>query len=299
MRGELGAVVALLVMTAIWGSTFVIVKDTVEEMAIGSFLALRFAIATLVLVALVPRAVLRLDRTTVRAGVLLGILYGLGQVLQTWGLANTSPSISGFVTSMYVVFTPLIVAVLVRARVRATTWLAVAIALVGIGVLTVGGSAAGAGIGLGELLTLASAAIYAGHIVALGAWSAGRDAIGLSVVQLATVTVVALASTPLDGRVDLPPDGGAWLAVLYTAIAAGTLALLLQTWAQARIDPSRAAVVMMFEPVFAAGFAVIAGVEEPSLRMLVGGVLVLTSLYVVEAGARGSADAGVVHVGPP
>lgn len=282
-------------MTMIWGSTFVIIKDAVEGLAIGSFLAIRFAIAAAVLLVLRPGILRRLDADAWRIGTYLGVLYGLGQVLQTWGLDLTSPAVSGFITGLYVVFTPLILAVLLRRPVGRAAWLAVLIATAGIAVLSLQGFA----IGNGELLTLVAAFVYAAHIVALGAWSSGRDALSLAFVQLVVITVVAVASMPLDDRVELPDTGAEWFAVLYTAVFASSLVLLLQTWAQARIAPTRAAVTMMLEPVFAAAFAVAVGMDDLTIRMVAGGILVLVAMYVVELGPRHGADADVPHPGPP
>ncbi len=293
-RGSLLPVIAVVAMTAIWGSTFVIIKDAVVDLPIGSFLAVRFTIAAAVLLALRPRMLARLSRADLRVGIALGVLYGVGQVLQTWGLSFTSPSVSGFVTALYVVFTPLILAVLLRQRVGRTAWLAVAIATIGVGVLSLDGFA----LGRGEWLTMLAAFIYAAHIVALGAWSSGRDALGLSFVQLVVIALVAIASMLFDGRAELPNTSDEWFAVLYTAVFAGSLVLLLQTWAQARIAPTRAAVAMMLEPVFAAGIAVAVGVDDLTVRMVVGGALVLAAMYVVELGPRRGADAEVVHPGP-
>ena len=285
---------AVVAMTAIWGSTFVIIKDAVAELAIGSFLAIRFAIAAAVLLAIRPRMLTRLTRADVRVGIALGLLYGVGQVLQTWGLSFTSPSVSGFVTALYVVFTPLILAVVLRQRVGALAWVAVVIATIGVGVLSLQGFA----LGRGEWLTMLAAFVYGAHIVALGAWSRGRDALGLSFVQLVVIALVAVASMPIDGHVELPSGRDEWFAVLYTAVFAGSLVLLLQTWAQARIAPTRAAVAMMLEPVFAAGIAVAVGVDDLTVRMVVGGALVLVAMYVVELGPRRGAEAEVVHPGP-
>lgn len=293
-RGSLLPVLAVVAMTAIWGSTFVIIKDAVEDLAIGSFLAIRFAIAAAVLLAIRPGILRRLRRDDLRVGLALGLLYGVAQVLQTWGLSFTSPSVSGFVTALYVVFTPLILAVILRRRVGGVAWLAVGIATVGVGILSLRGFA----LGSGEWLTMLAAFVYAAHIVALGAWSRGRDALGLSFVQLVVIALVAVASMPIDGHAELPSGRAEWFAVLYTAVFAGSLVLLLQTWAQARIAPTRAAVAMMLEPVFAAGIAVAVGVDDLTARMVIGGALVLVAMYVVELGPRHGADAEVVHPGP-
>lgn len=292
---ELLPVLALVLITVVWGSTFVIIKDAVTAMPVSSFLAVRFAIAALVLAMVRPRAVLRLDRRSWQLGALLGVLYGVAQLLQTWGLSLTSPSVSGFVTALYVVFTPLIVAVVLRRRVEPIVWFSMLIALAGVATLSLQGLA----IGGGELLTALAALVYAAHIVALSDWSRGRDPVGLSFVQLAACALVAAAAVPIEGGARLPSSGVEWFAVLYTAIAAGILVLLLQTWAQARIAPTKAAIVMMLEPVCAAGFAVVLGVDDLTVRMVVGGGMILAATMVVELGPRGSVDAVTPHPGPP
>ena len=231
---------------------------------------------------------------------LLGVVYGGAQLLQTVGLQTTSASVSGFVTGMYVVFTPLLGALLLRARIGPVVWLAVALSTAGLGVLSLQGFS----IGGGEALTLASALLYAAHIVGLGLWSTGRSAIGLTVVQLLTITVVCGAAAA-PGGVVLPQTGGDWFALVYMALVAGALALVVQTWAQAHLTATRAAIIMTMEPVFAGLFAVLLGGERLGLRVLLGGGLVLAAMYLVELGPRRPEDqdvaeeiGGVTHVGP-
>lgn len=279
-------VLALLGVTAAWGSTFFLLKDVVDRVPTPDFLAVRFAVAALAVALLAPRAVARLTARERRAGLLLGLVYGAGQITQTVGLETTSASVSGFVTGMYVVFTPLLAAVLLRARAGAAVWLAVALSTAGLAVLSLRGLA----IGGGELLTLVGALCYAGHIVGLGAWSRAGSALGLAVVQLgATSAVCAVAAAP--GGVALPQRGGDWLALLYVALVAGSAALVVQTWAQAHLAPVRAAVVMTTEPVWAAAFAVVFGGEVLGPRVAVGGALVLAAMYVVELAPRSRLEA--------
>jgi drug/metabolite transporter (DMT)-like permease len=280
-RTQALATAALVAVTAAWGSTFFLIRDLLERVPVADFLAVRFAIAALALVVVAPRSVGRLSGRARRQGLLLGALYGCAQVLQTTGLQHTSASVSGFVTGMYVVLTPLLGALLLRQRVGLTTWSAVALATAGLGVL----SLRGASIGYGEALTLASAALYALHILALGRWSTGKDALGLSVVQMAVIaTIAAVAAVP--GGLTLPQTTADWGSVLFMALVAGALALLAQTWAQAHLAPTRAAIVMTLEPVFAAGFAVVLGGEDATARMLLGGLLVVLAMLVVEASPR-------------
>ncbi|MBE1158886.1 DMT family transporter [Dyella acidiphila] len=287
-RISLLATVGLLVMTAVWGSTFVLIKGVLDRMPVADFLAVRFIIAAIVMFALFHRHVARLSRRQLWRGALLGAIYGAGQLLQTWGLALISPSVSGFVTGMYVVFTPILAAVLLRQRTPSVVWLAVGLATFGLGLLSLNGFSVDEGV----WLTLLSALLYGLHIVALGHWSRADEAFGLSAVQMAVIALVCLLATAGHGGPSLPPDIDAWLATLYMALIAGAGAMLMQTWAQAHLPATRAAIVMTTEPVFAAGFAVAFGVDALTWRMLLGGGLVLAAMYLVElAPRRGGKDA--------
>jgi drug/metabolite transporter (DMT)-like permease len=278
----------LVLLTAVWGSTFFLIRDLVATVPPTDFLAVRFSIAAVLMLVIFWPRVRRLGRYEWVVGLGLGVVYGVAQLLQTVGLAHTDASVSGFITGTYVVLTPVFSALLLRERVPPSTWLAVALATVGLGVLSLHG---GLSLGLGETLTLACAAVYALHIIGLGRWSTPSHATGLAAVQMVAIAVVCVGSA-LPGGIVLPADGGQWAAVLYMATAAGVLALWVQTWAQARMSATRAAIVMTLEPVFAAFFAVVAGQEPLTWRMLVGGVLVLAAMYVVELRAAARRRAG-------
>lgn len=281
LSGELAATLGLIAVTAVWGSTFFLIKDVVARMPVLDFLAVRFLIAAALMAVICWRQAGDLSRVQLQRGLLLGVVYGLAQILQTEGLARTSASVSGFITGMYVVLTPVLGALLLRQRTPRSTWAAVALATVGLAVLSLKGLA----IGFGEALTLASAAVYALHIIGLGAWSTSRDALGLSVVQMAAIAAVCtLGAAP--GGLTMPPDAGAWVAVLYMAVVAGAGALVVQTWAQAHLPATRAAIVMTTEPVFAALFAVMFGGEVLGPRTVVGGALVLSAMYLAELAPR-------------
>jgi drug/metabolite transporter (DMT)-like permease len=281
------ATVLLLSVTTIWGSTFFLIRDLVAHVPPADFLGVRFAIAAFAMFVLFRRQTLALTRRELRLGVVLGLLYGVAQLLQTMGLQHTAAAVSGFVTGTYVVLTPILAAVLLRDRVPRTTWLAVGLATVGLAVLSLRGLA----IGPGELLTLGSAAVYALHIIGLGRWATPGAALGLATVQACVIAVVCIVGS-VPGGIVLPATGGQWANLLYMALVAGALALWAQTWGQAHLTATRAAIVMTMEPVFAALFAVLFGGESLTGRMLVGGALVLTAMYVVElAGRRRDATA--------
>lgn len=290
-RTSLVATLVLLAMTASWGSTFFLIKDLLDRVPTLDFLAVRFAIAGLVMAAVAPRALARLSAESRRRAVVLGGVYGVAQILQTAGLAHTPASVSGFVTGMYVVCTPLLAAVLLRTRITPLVWAAVALATAGLGVLTLDGLS----VGYGEAITLVAAVLYALHIVALGAWANAREALGISIVQLLVIAAICLVATAPDGIV-LPDNGRDWLSLVYMALVAGALALVGQTWAQSHLPPTRSAIVMSMEPVFAAFFAVMLGGESVTGRMVTGGLLVLAAMLVVEAAPRRKVEGEVQHL---
>jgi drug/metabolite transporter (DMT)-like permease len=285
------ATLTLLAVTATWGSTFYLIKDLLDRVPVLDFLAVRFAIASVALFLMAPRALGRLSATARKNAVVLGLLYGVAQILQTAGLAHTPASVSGFITGMYVVCTPLLAALLLRNRITTMTWGAVALATAGLGVLSLEGFS----IGYGEALTFVAAILYALHIVGLGAWAGAREAMGMTIVQLVVITVVCFVATVPDGLV-LPATPRDWVSVVYMAAFAGALALAGQTWAQSHLPPTRAAIIMTMEPVFAALFAVLLGGESLTLRMAVGGAMVLTAMLLVELVPRRRIEAEVQHI---
>lgn len=290
-RTTLLATAALLAVTACWGSTFFLIHDLLTRIPTLDFLAVRFTIASLTLIALAPRALGRLTRESRRHAVVLGCLYGTAQILQTAGLAKTPASVSGFITGMYVVATPLFAALILRSRIGPLTWGAVGLAMVGLGILTLSGFS----VGYGEALIFVAAMIYALHIVGLGAWSDARQTLGMAIVQLIVIAVICLACTAPNGLV-LPSRTSDWVSVLYMSVFAAAAAMIGQTWAQAHLPPTRVAIIMSMEPVFAALFAVLFGGESATVRMLIGGLLVLAAMLMAELAPRRKVEAEVARL---
>jgi drug/metabolite transporter (DMT)-like permease len=275
------ATLLLVALTAVWGSTFFLIRDLVETVPPVDFLAVRFTLSAVVMLVVFWRPVRALSRRQVLVGAALGALYGLAQILQTQGLATTPASVSGFITGTYVVLTPVFTALLLREPAAASTWAAVVLATAGLALLSLNGFS----VGVGEAITLLAAALYALHIVGLGRNSAAEIATGLSVVQMAVIAALCVVGA-LPGGVVLPAGPRQWASVLYMVVFASILALWVQTWSQAHLPATRAAIVMTLEPVFAAFFAVTLGDEAATWRMVLGGALVLTAMYAVEVLAR-------------
>jgi drug/metabolite transporter (DMT)-like permease len=288
-----GATLSLVAVTAIWGSTFTVVKHAIRPdgpMTVTGFLAWRFAVATLAMLMARPRSVAGLGTAGWRHGAWLGVALGTGYVTQTFGLQSTPAGVSGFITGMFVVLTPLVSALVLRRRVGRTAWAAVTISTVGLALLSLGSTSGQHGTLGGVALTLCCAVAFAFHIVGLGEWSNRHDAVGLAVVQMATVTVICtLAALPTGGLAP-PPTVGAWVAIGITALAASAVAYFVQTWAQTILDATRTAVILTMEPVFAGVFAVLLAGEAMGSRALLGSALVLGAMFLVELGPRRRPD---------
>ena len=268
--------VILTAVAAIWGSAFLSMKGTLERLDVNSFLAWRFAIATLVLIAIRPSVVKKIDLAFAKKGALLGIFLGSGYIFQSFGLTLTTVSNTGFITGLYVVLTPVVAAIFLRKNFTLVEWFAVFVATAGLALLSFNGFH----FGLGEFLVLMSALLFAMHIVGLGEWSKGLDTYALTVLQLGTCAVVTFVAS-LKSGFRAPPDSGVWFSIIYTALFATALAFIVQTWAQSFIAPSSVAVILAMEVVFAAGFGIWLLDEPVTLRIALGGLLVIASMYLI------------------
>ena len=229
------AVLALIAVTAVWGVTFVQVKDALALYPLFAFLTVRFAIASLVLAVPAAGRVRSLGRRGWVAGVSLGLLLATGYGLQTAGLDRTTVSSAGFITGLYVVFTPLLALLLFRTRVGGAVWVGVALAVAGLALL----SGVSAGDPVGDLLVLAGSAAYSLQIVLMERYAPRYDPVAFTQAEmLAAFAGFAVVAVAL-GQVELPHGWTVWGALLVTGIFASALAFLVQTWAQRRTSATR------------------------------------------------------------
>jgi drug/metabolite transporter (DMT)-like permease len=267
---------ALLAVSASWGMAFVVMKDAIERQSVNNFLFTRFLLAVLVMLALKPSVVKKFDRDLVITASSAGVFLGLGYIFQTLGLARTGAAITGFVTGLYVVITPLLAYFFLKEKLNKLIWGCVFLATIGLGLLSIRGFS----VGIGEMLVLASAFFFGAHIIALGKWSSGRDVYAMTVVQLAMCALLSgIASIP-EGY-SAPPDTGVWAVVIFTAVVCTAVAFVVQTWSQAHMTTTKVAVILTMEVVFAAVFAMIFGGERLTLQATIGGMLVLLSMFII------------------
>ncbi len=267
---------ALVGVTAVWGYTFLAVQDVVASMPVMDFLAWRFLVASVVMIVLRPVCLRNVTRLELLRGLGLGTVLGLGYIAQTYGLRYTPAAISGFITGMFVVLTPVMSWILLRRKANRNTWMVVALAAVGLALLSLKGWS----VGIGESLTLGCAIFFAIHIVFLGEWASQYDPYTFSLLQIGTVAVISLiAATP--GGIAVPPNPGVWAVVAITGVLATAVAFFVQTWAQSLVSATRAAVVMTMEPVFAGLFAVVIGGNQLTLRTLAGAACILAAMLII------------------
>jgi drug/metabolite transporter (DMT)-like permease len=293
---------ALVLTTFIWGTTFIVVKGVLADVAPLHFVALRFTIAALALwiVALATRA--RFDRATWRAGAIAAVPFYLSFLTQTLGLVWASPATSAFITGFSVVLVPLFSVAILRRRIGAWSWAGAVCALVGLGFLTLHG--ASLKVGPGEAWTFGTAIAVAAHILVLERVSPGKSPLVLTAVQLLFASGLAWACRPLDpllvgpgvvtsaGPLALTPH--TWGTALYMGLAATAFAFLAQTWAQAHMPATRVGVLFTLEPVFALICSLVVGAERIAPRAGLGMALILCGMVLVETlGRRVPAALGV------
>jgi drug/metabolite transporter (DMT)-like permease len=288
------ATLALIAVTAVWGVTFVQVKDAVALYPLFAFLAVRFAIASATLaVPALPR-LRKLGRPGIAAGIVLGALLATGYALQTAGLERTTVSSTGFITGLYVVLTPLFALVLFRQRIGAMVWLGVAVAVAGLALL----SGVDVGSSTGDLLVLASTAAQALQIVMVERYANRFDPIALTFVEMAVAfagfTAIALAL----GDLSMPSGTTVWAALLVTGIFASALAYLIQVWAQRRISATRIALIFALETVWAGFFGYLLADDRLGLMGWGGCALILAGIVLAEPAAADTLKRLVRRYGP-
>ena len=289
------AALALIAVTAIWGLTFVQVKDAVAIYPLFAFLAVRFAIASATLTLPGAPRLATLSRAGWGGGLVLGALLAAGYALQTAGLERTTVSSAGFVTGLYVVLTPLAVLALFRERLELVVWLGIALAFAGLTLL----AGVGAGDPTGDLLVLAGAAAFALQIAVTGRLAPSHDPLALTLVQMLAALLVFAVVAAGRGELSVPRGWTVWSALLVTGIFASALAYLIQTWAQRRTSAARVAVVYAMEPAFAGFFGYSLAGDRLGAPGWVGCALILAGILVSEPPAAQALRRVLVRPGRP
>lgn len=273
MDRRTAAYLLIAIAAALFGTTFVAVKDVLSLMPPLSFVGWRFLIGAAVLL-LVGRP---RGRAVWVDGGLAGIVLFAGFATQTIGLDTTSASNSGLITGLYVVFTPVLAAFFRRSRPALSTVFGASISVVGLALLTL---TDGLTISSGDFWTLLCAIAFAVHIVLLASLAPRHDVPAFTAVQLLVTAVLSLGSSALIESAGLPP-AGAWLTLVLTGVVVTCGAFLIQVWTQTVIGPSRTAIMLALEPVFAVATAAAVLGERLTIRGWAGAALIMGGIYVV------------------
>jgi drug/metabolite transporter (DMT)-like permease len=277
MKLKSWAVLSLVFVAIVWGAGFVLMKDAIDDQPVFDFLATRFTLATLVMIAIRPQVLSAINKQTLFRGSVLGVMLGLAYITQTIGLDLTTAAITGFLTGLYVVFTPLLFWFVFKKKVDKKVIVGTTLALTALLFISFNGIS----IDPGQIWLIACALLFAGHIIGLSFWSNAKDIYTLTVIQLAAGSVVCWLGALPDGY-QPPPNAFVWGTVVFTAVFATAMAFLIQTWAQSIMDPSRVAIILTGEIVFAAVIAVAVGQEVLAARTIIGGVLIVVAMLIVE-----------------
>lgn len=304
MTPRLRADLALLAVTAIWGATFVMVKDAVAVVPPMTFNAVRCVMAGAVLVAIGWRRLVRLERRLVLAGIGVGLALTAGYTLQVFGLQTTTPARAGFFTGLAVVFVPFLSWPVLRRLPLAGDVVAAVVAVAGVALLSVqalpaaavGGAAAASpatswqlGLNDGDWMILGCAVAFAVQIVALGRYAPDADPIALATVEILTMAVVCGLVAPLvapggrllgDAASWLSVPGGVWFAAWFTGVLATAVAFVVQASAQRFTSPERTALVFAGEPLFAAAASWWWMGERMGVLGWAGGALIVGAMVI-------------------
>lgn len=270
---------ALILVTMVWGGTFLAVQHALTVSGPLFFVGLRFAVAALCTLLLALKTFSGLTLRELLAGTTIGTAIFLGYELQTMGLQTISSSKSAFITALYVPMVPLLQWAILRQPPRLMAWVGIALAFSGL-VLLAGPEAGGIGVGTGELLTLVSALAIAGEIILIGRFAGSVDIRRVTVIQLLVASVLAFACMPLAGE-PIPPFSWTLIALAGGLGLASALIQLTMNWAQKSVSPTKATLIYAGEPVWAGIVGRLAGERLPILAVA-GGVLIVAGVIVSE-----------------
>lgn len=273
------AVIALLGVCFTWGAAFVLMKDAIEKQPYMDFLAVRFTLAAVAMFVLRPKLASKFQKGDIKIGLLLGVILSFGYITQTIGLELTTAATSGFLTGLYVIFTPIMAWIFFKTKLTGKLAIAAILSIVGMAVFT--GAASSIEFQIGQIWLVVCAVLYGLHILLLGKYGHGRNAYRFAMVQIAAVAVICWGFALQDGY-QAPPSSDVWIAIIFTAVLSTAAAFWIQTWAQTLLDASRAALIMTSEVVFTAIIAIAAGQEPITIAVTLGGALMLGAMLIVE-----------------
>ncbi|EJF91048.1 DMT family transporter [Bartonella tamiae] len=270
---------SLIIITIVWGATFLIIHLAMRHSGPLFFVGLRFVSAGVLCAVLFWRKMKDITRNDIIAGAMIGIAIFLGYSLQTAGLQTITATQSAFITAVYVPMVPLLQWIVFKKSPGLSSWIGAALAFIGL-MLISGHGAEGLGLSTGVVLTLLGAVAIAGEILLIGFYAAHVDSRRVTVVQLLCAGLLAFAFMPLNGE-GIPEFSWIWLSAGLSLAIASALIQFTMNWAQKSVSPTRATIIYAGEPVWAGVFGRIAGERLPVIALL-GALFILIGILVAE-----------------
>ncbi|KQR40112.1 DMT family transporter [Microbacterium sp. Leaf159] len=271
--------VALIAVTAVWGSTFLLVHWAMQHSGPWFFVGIRFLVAGLISVVIFRRVLRGIRWRDIGAGVAIGVMIYLGYGLQTVGLQTIDSSTSAFITAMYIPLVPLAQWAVFRKRPPAMAFVGAGLAFLGL-MLIAGPDAFALTLGSGEILTMISTLPIAAEIILISVFAGRIDLGRITIIQLLTAGVLGILTMPIVGE-GLPEFSWIWVGCAIGLGAASCIIQLTMNWAQKSVSPTRATIIYAGEPVWAAAIGRIAGERLP-VTALIGGALVVLGILASE-----------------
>lgn len=279
MKKQHQADLALLLVTLAWGISFILTKNTLDALSTFNFLSIRFTLSALTSALIFYKRIIRLDKDTLKYGVLIGVIMFSGYAAQTFGLNYTTASKSGFITGFSVVIVPIFSAFVLRKAPKPAAILGVLFAIVGLGLLTLDSSL---NLNIGDLYTLIGAFCFAFHIITVSKYAVKVDAINLAILQIGVVGILSGIVSLLFEAPIIPTDGNTWASMLFLTFVCTSGAFIIQNAAQKYTTATHTALIFSGEPVFAALFDYLIAGEVLTGRGIMGGILILSGMLAAE-----------------
>lgn len=272
----------LIFVTMIWGGTFLVVKYTVRLSGPFTYLTLAYGVGTLTLALIFHRRLLRITRTELLNGLVIGICLFTGYALQTIGLQYTTVSKTGFITGLNVPLIPIFAFIFLRQRPAFTALIGIVLSFLGLMLISLNDQFS-VSLGPGELLILGSAVAFAMHVITIGRFAPRVDAINLAIIQMALVSLLSLLAMPFAHEAFAAPPPIVWIIVLCMGIGDAALGVLAMNWVQQFISSTRASLIYALEPVWAAFFGYVLAGDRLGIAAWIGCACILLGMIVGRA----------------
>lgn len=280
-------ILLLFIATIAWGSSFVILKETISKVPTFYVLAIRFTLSGILMGAICFKKIIKIPLKTIIAGVVLGVILALAYDVQTFGLAKTSPARNAFLTSSYCIMTPFMVWLISKKRPKFYNLLAAFLCLFGIGLVVFSNQTDSGSMLIGDLLTLVSAIFYALQIVFIDKYhDNGHDGMQLLVIELLTVGFINII---LFLIFDLPQGASVllltkeqFIKIMYLMLVCTLFAQFAMIFGQSVTTANQASLILSLEAVFGALFSVILGAERFTIGLVIGFIVIFIAMSINE-----------------